>query len=155
MGLEIERKFRVVNDNWKSSVESRAVLKQGYLAASEDLAIRVRIEGEQAQLNIKGGTAGISRSEYEYDIPRADAEEMINRLVSGSVIDKTRYKVRCGDHIWDLDVFHGDNQGLVVAEIELEREDEDFLRPDWVGEEVSDDPRYFNASLIKHPYRDW
>ncbi len=155
MGLEIERKFLVVNDGWRSSVESEAVLKQGYLTAQKDLAIRVRIDGDQSQLNIKGGTAGIKRSEYEYAIPRQDAEEILAHLVSGSLIDKTRYRVRCGDHLWDLDVFHGENEGLVMAEIELEREDEPFEMPDWAGDEVSDDPRYFNANLITHPYRDW
>jgi adenylate cyclase len=155
MGLEIERKFLVVNDDWRSCVESETGLKQGYLTAQKALTIRVRIDGDRAQLNIKGGTAGIKRSEYEYEIPRQDGEEIIASLVSGSVIDKTRYRVRCGDHLWDLDVFHGDNEGLVVAEIELEREDEPFELPGWAGEEVSEDPRYYNANLIKHPYRDW
>jgi adenylate cyclase len=155
MAREIERKYRVINENWKSAVEAEATLKQGYLTAQPDLAIRVRIDGAQAQLNIKSATSGISRSEYEYAIPRQDAEEILANLVSGTVIDKTRYKVRCGEHLWDLDVFHGDNQGLVMAEIELEREDEPFEMPGWVGEEVSDDPRYYNANLIRHPYRDW
>ena len=155
MGLEIERKYRVVNDSWKSAVESESVLKQGYLVAQPEVAIRVRIDGKRAQLNIKGGMTGISRSEYEYEIPLPDAEEIIANLVTGSLIDKTRYKVRCGEHVWDLDVFHGDNTGLVIAEIELESETEHFQMPDWAGDEVSRDARYLNANLIKHPYRDW
>jgi adenylate cyclase len=155
MALEIERKYLVINDNWKSAVEAETALKQGYLTAQPDLAIRVRIDGAQAQLNIKSATSGISRSEYEYAIPRQDAEEILDSLVTGTVIDKTRYKVRSGEHLWDLDVFHGDNEGLVVAEVELQREDEPFEMPDWVGQEVSDDPRYYNANLIRHPYRDW
>jgi adenylate cyclase len=155
MGMEIERKFLVVNDNWRSRVESESVLKQGYLTAQPTIAVRVRIDGEKAQLTIKSGSVGISRSEFEYEIPPRDAEEMIESLVTGSVIDKTRYKVRCGDHLWDLDLFHGDNTGLVMAEVELASESETFELPDWVGEEVSDDPRYFNANLINHPYCDW
>ncbi len=155
MAVEIERKFLVANDSWRSQVESESVLVQGYLTAQPGLAIRVRIAGDRAELNIKGGTSGISRREYEYDIPLADAQEIIANLVSGSVIDKTRYKVRCGEHLWDLDLFHGDNEGLVVAEVELSSEDEAFTMPEWAGEEVSHDQRYYNANLIKHPYRDW
>ncbi len=155
MGLEIERKFLVANDRWKAGVEGESRLKQGYLTAQPGLAIRVRIDGDRAQLNIKGGTEGIRRSEYEYGIPLKDAEEILANLATGSVIDKTRYLVRCGGHLWELDVFHGDNAGLVVAEIELESESESFDMPDWAGEEVSEDARYFNANLTRHPYRDW
>ncbi len=155
MGVEIERKFLVVNDHWKRAAESESRLKQGYLAAQPGLAIRVRIDAGRAQLTIKGGTEGIRRSEYEYEIPPGDAEAMLADLTTGSVIDKTRYRVRCGAHLWDLDVFHGDNDGLVVAEIELQSETEAFDMPEWAGEEVSGDARYYNANLIKHPFRDW
>ena len=155
MAVEIERKFLVVNDSWKAKVESESSLKQGYLSADKTLSIRVRIARGRAHLTIKGATAGISRSEYEYEIPQQDAREMIDNLVTGSVIDKTRYKVRCGDHLWDLDLFHGDNQGLIMAEVELASESESFQMPDWAGEEVSDDPRYYNANLISHPFCDW
>jgi adenylate cyclase len=155
MGVEIERKFLVKNDNWRSRVESESALKQGYLVAQPALTIRVRSDGDKAQLTVKGGSAGISRSEYEYEIPLQDAQQMIDALVTGNVIDKTRYKVRCGNHLWDLDLFHGDNEGLVMAEVELANEAEVFEMPDWAGEEVSDDPRYYNANLFKHPYRDW
>ena len=155
MALEIERKYLVVNDKWKPFAVSETLMKQAYLLASPDLSIRVRVAGEQAFLTIKGATEGITRSEFEYPIPVADAEQMLTGLVQGSVIDKVRFRVRCGEHIWDLDQFHGDNQGLVVAEIELASEDEAFERPDWVGQEVSDDPRYYNASLARHPYCEW
>jgi adenylate cyclase len=155
MALEIERKFLVINEKWKSSVESETVMKQAYLVASPKASIRVRVAGEQAFLTLKGATEGIRRNEFEYPIPVKDAEQMLATLVVGSVINKVRYRVRCGNHVWDLDCFHGDNQGLVVAEVELASEAEVFERPEWVGEEVSDDPRYYNASLAKHPYCAW
>ena len=155
MAIEIERKYLVVNDKWKSSVESEAAMKQAYLATVENASILVRVAKGKAYLNIKSSTLGIRRSEYEYEIPLQDGEEMLANLTSGSVIDKVRYKVRCGEHIWDLDLFHGDNTGLVVAEVELTSEDEDFEVPLWVREEVSGDPKYYNASLVNHPYCDW
>ncbi|MET0065458.1 MAG: CYTH domain-containing protein [Candidatus Thiodiazotropha sp.] len=155
MGIEIERKFLVINDNWKSSVISEAPIKQAYLATTPRASVRVRVDGEQANLNIKGSTVGISRREYEYPIPVEQAEEMLEHLVSGAVIDKVRYKVRHGGHVWDLDRFLGANQGLVVAEVELSHEGEAFEMPDWAGEEVSGDTRYYNASLVQHPFCDW
>jgi len=155
MAIEIERKFLVINNNWKAHVVSSASLKQAYLATQPKVTIRVRIADGIAQLNIKGATSGISRSEYEYDIPPADAEEMLSQMTDGTVIEKQRFKVRCGEHVWDLDVFHGDNQGLVVAEVELASEDAPFEMPDWAGDEVSGDTRYYNASLITHPYNTW
>ncbi|MEJ2406150.1 MAG: CYTH domain-containing protein [Candidatus Thiodiazotropha sp.] len=155
MAIEIERKYLVINDNWKGNVVSQAVIKQGYLATTEQASVRVRVDGEQANLNIKGTTVGISRREYEYPIPLQQAEEMLDHLVSGAVIDKVRYKVRHGEHIWDLDRFMGANEGLVVAEVELRDEGEGFEIPDWVGEEVSGDIRYYNASLVTNPYCDW
>ena len=130
-------------------------MKQAYLATVAKASIRVRVARDKAYLNIKSVTLGISRTEYEYVIPLADAEEMLENLVDGAVIDKVRYKVRCGAHVWDLDVFHGANQGLVVAEVELDSEDEAFEMPAWAGQEVSGDPKYYNASLVKHPYCDW
>lgn len=155
MVLEIERKYLVINDEWKSSVESETVMKQAYLATVEKASIRVRVAGERAFLNIKSATLGIRRSEFEYEIPLADAEAMLAELVDGAVIDKVRYHVRCGAHLWDLDVFHGANEGLIVAEVELASEDEDFELPAWTGQEVSGDPKYYNACLVKHPYCDW
>ncbi|MEJ2622750.1 MAG: CYTH domain-containing protein [Candidatus Thiodiazotropha sp.] len=155
MALEIERKFLVINDKWKDSVVSEAVIKQGYLATTEQANVRVRVDGDVANINIKGRTEGISRREYEYPIPLDEAQELLDHLLSGAAIDKIRYKVRCGDHVWDLDLFHGANQGLVVAEIELSQEDEAFVMPDWAGEEVSGDARYYNANLVKHPFCEW
>ena len=155
MALEIERKYLVINEKWKDHVISEAVIKQGYLATTSKAGIRVRVDGEQANLNVKGKTVGISRLEYEYPIPLEEARELLDNLVSGAVIDKVRYKVRCGDHVWDLDLFMGANQGLVMAEVELSREDEPFEMPEWAGEEVSGDTRYYNASLVSHPFCDW
>ncbi|RLW69842.1 MAG: adenylate cyclase [gamma proteobacterium symbiont of Stewartia floridana] len=155
MALEIERKFLVINDKWKESVISEAVIKQGYLATTEQANVRVRVDGDEANINIKGRTVGISRREYEYPIPLDEAQELLDHLVSGAAIDKVRYKVRCGEHIWDLDLFHGANQGLVMAEVELGREDEAFVMPAWAGEEVSGDTRYYNANLVKHPFCEW
>ena len=155
MALEIERKYLVINDKWKSSIESETVMKQGYLATVAKASVRVRIARDKAYLNIKSATLGIRRSEFEYPIPLTDAEEMLANLVDGAVIDKVRYEVRNGAHLWEVDVFHGDNQGLIVAELELSSEDESFATPEWAGQEVSGDPRYYNASLVKHPYCDW
>ncbi len=155
MGLEIERKFLVVNDSWKMSVESESRLIQGYLSTEKNATIRVRVKGDCAYLTIKGATTGIKRSEYEYEIPVKDAEEMLQNNSLGAVISKQRYKVRCGEHVWDLDLFHGDNEGLVMAEVELSTEDEQFELPDWAGMEVSDDVRYYNANLVENPYRRW
>ncbi|MCU7853785.1 MAG: CYTH domain-containing protein [Candidatus Thiodiazotropha sp. (ex Monitilora ramsayi)] len=155
MGLEIERKFLVINEQWKSHVESESRLKQGYLATQSNATIRVRISEKQAMLNIKGATSGIRRSEYEYEIPLQDAQEILDNLTEDSIIDKVRYQVRCDDHIWDLDVFHGDNAGLIVAEIELSTEDENFRVPEWAGLEVSGDVKYYNASLVRKPYKYW
>lgn len=155
MALEIERKFLVINDKWKDSVVSQSVIKQGYLATTERASVRVRVDGDQANINIKGSTKGIRRREYEYPIPLEEAQALLDHLVTGAAIDKVRYKVRCGNHIWDLDLFHGANQGLVVAEVELSHEDEDFVMPDWAGDEVSLDTRYYNATLVQHPFCDW
>jgi adenylate cyclase len=155
MAVEIERKYLVINDKWKGAVESESAMKQGYLATVDNASIRIRVANGKAFLNIKSATLGIRRSEYEYEIPLQDGEEMLANLTAGAVIDKVRYKVRCGDHLWDLDLFHGDNRGLVVAEVELDAEDETFEIPEWVGAEVSGDAKYYNASLVKHPYCDW
>ncbi len=154
MAVEIERKFLVCKETWRSSVEEESPIQQGYLADGAT-TVRVRRYGELAYLTIKGPSSGISRLEFEYRIPLADAEVMLAELAVASVIEKTRYRVRCGSHVWDLDVFEGENAGLVLAEVELDAEDADFERPDWAGEEVSDDPRYYNASLSQNPYQSW
>ena len=155
MGTEIERKFLVKNDSWQSQVISSDHLKQAYLANQQNASVRVRIAGERAHLNIKSATLGIRRSEFEYEIPVEDAEAMLEAVAQRPFIDKVRYQVRCGAHVWELDRFEGENAGLVVAELELKHEDESFELPDWAGEEVSEDPRYYNVNLVKHPYSRW
>ena len=155
MATEIERKFLVNNDLWKEHVASESRMKQGYLMAVENAAIRVRIAKGVARLNIKSTTNGISRAEFEYEIPLRDGEEILEAVALRPYIDKTRYEVDWGGHTWELDVFYGENQGLIVAEIELDSEEEQFDLPPWSGKDVSDDARYYNASLISHPYSQW
>jgi adenylate cyclase len=146
--IEIERKFLVNKELW-SQVEKGLPLKirQGYIHTSEALTIRVRTAGREAFLTIKGKTTGIRRSEFEYAIPLEEAEEMIVQFC-GKVIEKYRYKVSVDQHVWDVDVFHGKLHGLVIAEIELKDESEHFTKPEWLKEDVSHDPQYYNAVLI-------
>lgn len=155
MAIEIERKFLLLNEGWRDAVVGQADYRQGYLESNERVSVRVRIEDDKANLNIKSGTLGIERLEYEYPLPLADAEEMLDRLADGPLVEKTRYFVEHQGHTWEIDVFSGDNQGLVVAEIELSAVDEDFARPDWLGAEVSHDQRYYNVMLGRHPFKDW
>lgn len=155
MAREIERKFLTTGTTWKAGATGVRI-RQGYLSTTPERTVRVRTEGAHAVLTIKGLTVGVSRREYEYTIPRPDADEMLDELCERPLIDKTRYRVPGGDgHTWEVDEFHGDNAGLTLAEIELASPDTPFARPDWLGREVSDDPRYFNANLIAHPYRHW
>ncbi len=155
MATEIERKFLVLNDRWRAQAAPGVRYRQGYISGSKNASVRVRIEGEVARLNIKSATLGVTRREYEYTIPASDAEEMLTHLCDTPLIDKLRYHLRHGEHLWEIDVFEGDNAGLVVAEIELSREDEPFARPDWIGQEVSHDARYYNVCLAQHPFRNW
>ncbi len=155
MGIEIEKKFLLRNDDWRQHTDAGTLFKQGYLSGSKKSSVRVRIEGDKANLNIKSATLGISRQEFEYPIPIEDARILLETLCQKPLIEKIRYHVPYAGHVWEIDVFKGDNAGLVVAEIELANEDEAFDRPDWLGEEVSDDPRYYNVSLVKHPFCDW
>lgn len=154
MAQEIERKFLVTGADWKQSAPG-VTYRQGYLSSAKERVVRVRTEGDRGVLTIKGITSGVSRLEFEYDIPRADAERMLDELCERPLIEKTRYRVPAGEVTWDIDEFHGENAGLVVAEVELTHEDQPFDRPAWLGREVSGDPRYFNANLIAHPFRDW
>ena len=155
MPEEIERKFLVNNENWRETVCRQTKIIQGYLANTDRGSIRVRVSGEDAYLNIKSMTLGIQRTEYEYPIPLDDAYFMLENLCQQPVIEKTRYYVEQGSHLWEIDVFAGDNSGLVVAEIELADAGEDFHKPDWVGDEVSDDPRYYNVRLVYEPFSQW
>lgn len=154
MAAEIERKFLVRDRNCIAGVSGQ-LLVQGYLAKNARVTVRVRIGGEQAWLTIKSPTQGISREELEYPMPLADAEYCLAQLCDGPSIRKCRYRVPFAGHVWEVDVFEGDNAGLVLAEIELAREDEPFERPPWVGEDVSRDARYFNSQLAAHPYTAW
>ncbi|HEV57697.1 MAG TPA: CYTH domain-containing protein [Phycisphaerales bacterium] len=155
MAREIERKFLVRHDGWKDAVSRQVHYRQGYLASDGRVSIRVRVSDARAHLNIKSATLGVERLEYEYEIPLDEAHELLDRLADGPLIEKTRYYIEAGTHTWEVDVFEGDNQGLVVAEIELASPDEAFDRPDWIGEEVSHDPRYYNVCLVRNPYRNW
>lgn len=155
MATEIERKFLLKSDAWRAQADQGSRFLQGYLVGGKQASVRVRIEGEQALLNIKSATLGITRQEFEYPIPLEDAELLLNQLCEQPLISKTRYHVQCAQHVWEIDVFDGDNAGLIVAEVELTTTDEKFTRPDWLGKEVSDDPRYYNVSLVKHPYKEW
>jgi adenylate cyclase len=155
MATEIERKFLICDDSWRAQASPGVRLMQGYLASTPTVTVRARLEGEQGVLTLKGATHGIRRSEYEYPIPAEDAKAMLRELAQTGIIEKTRYRVPCGPQTWELDVFAGDNAGLVVAELELSHEDEPFERPSWLGAEVSDDPRYYNANLARHPFKHW
>ncbi|RJF98762.1 CYTH domain-containing protein [Noviherbaspirillum saxi] len=154
MSVEIERKFLVVDDRWKS-LGSGALLRQGYLSSNADRIVRVRIEGEDAMLTVKGRSVGATRGEWEYPIPLADAAQFLDSLCERPIIEKKRYRIVFEGMTWEVDEFMGDNAGLVVAEIELESEDQAFAKPDWIGVEVTHDARYFNSSLLKHPYSTW
>jgi adenylate cyclase len=154
MAQEIERKFLVKGNAWKEGVQGIRY-RQGYLSSQAERTVRVREAGDKAYLTIKGLSAGASRSEYEYSIPLQDAREMLDTLCEQPLIDKVRYKIPHKGHIWEVDVFAAENSGLVVAEIELQSENETFELPDWVSDEVTYDARYFNSSLSKYPFRNW
>lgn len=154
MPLEIERKFLVVGDAWRSLGEG-TLYRQGYLASEPRRTVRVRIAGEQAFLTIKGASEGISRSEYEYPIPLDHANEMLDHLCDRPLIEKTRHKIPYGGWLWEVDEFWGDNEGLIMAEVELPDDRQEVTLPVWIGEEVSHDPRYYNSSLAKNPYKRW
>ena len=154
MPSEIERKFLLASEDWRHSIRRSIPIRQGYLAEG-NASVRVRVSGDEANLNIKSMTLGVSRLEYEYTIPLDEAHEMLDRLCRRPLIEKTRHLVESAGRTWEIDEFDGDNAGLVVAELELGSEDEAYERPDWLGVEVSDDPRYYNVRLVQHPYRDW
>lgn len=155
MGIEVERKFLVVDDSWRESATSATRIVQGYLAQTDQATVRVRVKGEKGFLTVKGVSVGISRSEFEYEIPVSDALAMLDELAQGPVIDKVRHLVPVGAHVWEVDVFAGDNAPLVMAEVELADSEQAFVRPGWAGAEVSDDQRYFNVNLARTPYSTW
>ena len=154
MGTEIERKFLLRGEGWRA-LGQPVLLRQGYLSSHKQRVVRVRIEGEQAMLTIKGGNVGATRGEWEYPIPLADAAELLDTLCEQPIIEKYRRRIAVGEHTWEVDEFLGANQGLVFAEIELAAEDEAFDKPDWIGDEVTHDARYYNSNLIRHPFSQW
>lgn len=155
MAYEIERKFLVAGE-YKSHAHKSIRIKQGYLSLSGVSVVRVRIKGEKAYVTIKSALEDgkIKRNEWEYEIPIQDAEEML-LLCEDAVIDKTRYLINVGNHVFEVDEFYGDNEGLLIAEVELEDEDEPFEKPDWLGAEVTGNVRYYNSFLSVHPFREW
>jgi len=152
MAKEIERKFLVKEGGWRHAKGTE--YRQGYLNSAKERIVRVRTIDDKGYLTIKGNTVGASRMEFEYEIPRQDADELLE-ICEKPLIEKTRYKVQEGGFVWEVDEFFRENQGLIVAEVELESEDQEFSKPGWVGEEVTGDPRYFNSNLIKNPYTNW
>jgi CYTH domain-containing protein len=154
MSTEIERKFLITGDAWRD-VGTSTVFRQGYLSTIKERTVRVRAAGDQGSITIKGITIGATRTEFEYPIPLADANAMLDELCERPIIEKTRHVVEVDGTIWEIDEFAGLNEGLIVAEVELDSVDQGFTRPEWIGDEVTDDPRYFNANLISHPYSEW
>ncbi len=154
MGVEIERKFLLSSDEWKGLAKG-TLYRQGYLSVSKERTVRVRTVGEKGYLTVKGISTGVSRMEYEYEIPLPDAVTMLNELCIQPIIEKKRFAIKHKGFVWEVDEFFRENQGLIVAEIELEYEDQLFEKPDWIGEEVTGDKRYFNSSLAGYPYSSW
>jgi adenylate cyclase len=153
MAVETERKFLVSGDAWRS-LGTPVPYAQGYLARGNGVTVRIRVAGEKAFFTVKGPVKGISRPEFEYPVPVNDALEMLG-LCKDPVIKKKRTRIPHASHVWEVDEFGGDNQGLIVAEVELSSPDEEVALPPWVGSEVTGDPRYYNSNLAVHPYQDW
>ena len=154
MGREIERKFLLTGDAWRSLAEG-TTYRQGYLSSANERVVRVRTINDKGFLTIKGITTGATRVEYEYEIPEKDAKAMLNNLCERPIIEKSRYRIERDGLVWEVDEFFGENQGLIVAEVELESEGQPFEKPEWVGDEVTGDPKYFNSNLILNPFSKW
>jgi adenylate cyclase len=154
MGIEIERKFLPAGDGWRG-LGTPTLMRQGYMVSDAVRTVRVRIEGERAVITVKGKSTGASRGEWEYEIPPADAAELLEQLCEQPLVEKIRHRIDHAGHTWEVDEFLGLNAGLVVAEIELDAEDEAFEKPEWIGREVTGQKRYNNASLVTHPYTQW
>jgi len=155
MAIEIERKFLLASEEWRGRIERSIEMRQGYFCNTDRASLRVRIEGERARIGIKSMTHAMRRTEFEYPVPVEEARVMLEEMCQPSIIVKTRHLLHFEGHLWEIDEFHGDNAGLIVAEIELGDEAEPFARPGWLGEEVTDDPRYLNFRLAEHPFKDW
>lgn len=154
MGIEIERKFLLANDDWRD-LASGIVYRQGYLSTHPHATVRVRTQGNRGVLTVKGKSIGLTRLEYEYEIPLNDANALLDELCGHPLIEKKRYKINHKGFIWEIDEFSGENKGLILAEIELESEEQTFTKPSWVGKEVSGDPRYYNSNLARAPFTSW
>ena len=156
MATEIERKYLIKAEAWQQAKANAEYthLSQGYLSLEAERTVRVRIKEELALLTIKGKTQGVSRPEFEYEIPLNDGLELL-KICQGSIIEKKRYIIHYDQLTWEVDEFEGDNAGLIIAEVELESEDQTFALPPWIKEEVSDDNRYYNSNLVQHPFKDW
>ncbi|MCP4298561.1 MAG: CYTH domain-containing protein [Proteobacteria bacterium] len=156
MAQEIEKKFLIRNDTYKTEIDKETRIIQGYISSAPERTVRVRVKGAQGFLTIKGigSKSGASRFEWEKEIPVSEAKELLE-LCEPGIIDKTRYNVIVGNHIYEVDEFYGENQGLTIAEVELGAEDEAFDKPGWLGEEVTGDPKYYNSMLMKTPYTQW
>lgn len=154
MGIEIERKFLLKNSDWKKEISKSIEIRQAYLSLDKERTVRVRLKGEKGIITIKGQSQNISRQEFEYEIPKADAIVLLE-LCHRPMIEKIRYEVVHEGLTWEIDEFSGENEGLILAEVELESEDQIFNKPTWIGKEVSDDIRYYNSSLVKLSFRDW
>ena len=154
MAQEIERKFLVRGEIWRS-IASGVPCRQGYLCSAKERTVRVRTLGGQAFLTVKGLTVGARRTEYEYEIPFDEGKAMLDELAEKPLVEKNRHTIKQGELVWEIDEFFGDNQGLVIAEIELPDENYEFEKPDWAGEEVTGDPRYYNVNLSKMPFTSW
>lgn len=155
MALEIEHKFLLINDDWRQDIHESVYYKQGYLSNNPNSSVRVRISASQAWINIKSATIGNHRLEFEYEIPVEDAQQLLDELCYKPLIEKTRHLVNHGKHLWEIDEFMGDNQDLIVAEVELSALDETFAKPHWLGEDVTGDLRYYNNNLCQNPYKNW
>ncbi len=154
MGKEIEKKFLVNSDSWREKSEG-VLFRQGYLSTIKERTVRVRTIDSKGFLTIKGITVGATRAEYEYEISVSDANEMLDSLCEKPIIEKNRTKIEYKGLIWEVDEFFGENEGLIFAEVELDSEDQSIALPEWIGEEVTGDHRYFNSNLIKNPFKNW
>jgi adenylate cyclase len=154
MGIEIERKFLLKDDSWRLSAFGKKYY-QGYLSSNKERTVRIRTTGNRGYLTIKGIANGAVRVEYEYEIPVDEARAMLDNLCKKPLIEKIRYKIKHHGLVWEVDEFYGENQGLIVAEVELAFEDQKFERPEWIGDEVTGDSKYFNSNLIHHPFNKW
>jgi adenylate cyclase len=152
--IEIERKFLVSGEGWRS-LGTAVCYRQGYLLSDKNRTVRIRIAGDRGYITVKGGASGIARSEYEYEIPPQEAAEMLDNLCDRPLIEKTRTQISYRDLIWEVDEFLGENQGLVIAEVELQDADQAIELPEWIGQEVSNDSRYYNSNLVRHPFTRW